>query len=45
MTLLWRAWRHQPFKALAYLIENKRKFLDVSADIMEYVDAIFFGDQ
>lgn len=25
-------------------IENKRNFLDVSADIMEYVDPIFFGD-
>jgi predicted ATP-dependent Lon-type protease len=25
-------------------IENKRNFLDVSADIMEHVDPIFFGD-
>jgi ATP-dependent Lon protease len=25
-------------------IENKRSFLDVSADIMEHVDPIFFGD-
>ena len=25
-------------------IENKRNFLDVSADIMEHVDLIFFGD-
>jgi ATP-dependent Lon protease len=25
-------------------IENKRSFLDVSADIMEYVDPIFYGD-
>jgi ATP-dependent Lon protease len=25
-------------------IENKRNFLDVSADIMEYVDPIFYGD-
>ena len=25
-------------------IENKRNFLDVSADIMEQVDPIFFGD-
>jgi len=25
-------------------IENKRDFLDVSADIMEHVDPIFFGD-
>ncbi len=25
-------------------IENKRNFLDVSADIVEYVDPIFFGD-
>ena len=25
-------------------IENKRNFLDVSADIMEYVDPIFFSD-
>ena len=25
-------------------IENKRNFVDVSADIMEHVDPIFFGD-
>jgi ATP-dependent Lon protease len=25
-------------------IENKRNFLDVSADIMERVDPIFYGD-
>ena len=25
-------------------IENKRNFLDVSADIMEHVDPIFYGD-
>jgi hypothetical protein len=25
-------------------IENRRNFLDVSADIMEHVDTIFFGD-
>ncbi len=25
-------------------IENKRNFLDVSADIVEHVDPIFFGD-
>jgi ATP-dependent Lon protease len=25
-------------------IENKRTFLEVSADIMEHVDPIFFGD-
>lgn len=25
-------------------IENKRSFLDVSADIMEHVDPIFYGD-
>lgn len=25
-------------------IENKRNFLDVSSDIMEHVDPIFFGD-
>jgi predicted ATP-dependent Lon-type protease len=25
-------------------IENKRNFLDVSADIMEHVDPSFFGD-
>ncbi len=25
-------------------IENKRSFLDVSADILEQVDPIFFGD-
>ena len=25
-------------------IENKRNFLDVSADIMEHVDPVFFGD-
>lgn len=25
-------------------IENKRNFLDVSADIMEYVDPVFYGD-
>jgi ATP-dependent Lon protease len=25
-------------------IENKRSFLDVSADIMEHVDSIFYGD-
>ena len=25
-------------------IENKRNFLDVSAEIMEHVDPIFFGD-
>jgi len=25
-------------------IENKRNFLDVSADILEHVDPIFFGD-
>ena len=25
-------------------IENKRNFLGVSADIMEHVDLIFFGD-
>ncbi len=25
-------------------IENKRNFLDVSADIMEQVDPIFYGD-
>ncbi len=25
-------------------IENKRNFLDVSADIMEHVDSIFYGD-
>lgn len=25
-------------------IENKRNFLDVSADIMEKVDPIFYGD-
>jgi ATP-dependent Lon protease len=25
-------------------IENKRNFLDLSADIMEHVDPIFFGD-
>jgi ATP-dependent Lon protease len=25
-------------------IENKRNFLDVSADIMEHVDPIFFSD-
>jgi len=25
-------------------IENKRNFLDVSSDIMEYVDPIFYGD-
>ena len=25
-------------------IENKRNFHDVSADIMEHVDPIFFGD-
>ena len=25
-------------------IENERNFLDVSADIMEHVDPIFFGD-
>jgi ATP-dependent Lon protease len=25
-------------------IENKRSFLDVSADIMEQVDPIFYGD-
>jgi ATP-dependent Lon protease len=25
-------------------IENKRNFLDVTADIMEHVDPIFFGD-
>jgi hypothetical protein len=25
-------------------IENKRSFLDVSADILEHVDPIFFGD-
>ena len=25
-------------------IENKRNFLDVSADIMEHVDPVFYGD-
>jgi ATP-dependent Lon protease len=25
-------------------MENKRNFLDVSADIMELVDPIFYGD-
>ncbi len=25
-------------------IENKRAFLDVSADIMEHVDPVFYGD-
>lgn len=25
-------------------IENKRNFLDVSADILEHVDQIFYGD-
>jgi ATP-dependent Lon protease len=25
-------------------IENKRNFLDVSSDIMEHVDPIFYGD-
>lgn len=25
-------------------IENKRSFLDVSADIMEHVDPVFYGD-
>ena len=25
-------------------IENKRNFLDVSADIMEQVDPVFYGD-
>jgi len=25
-------------------IENKRNFLDVSADIVEHVDPIFYGD-
>jgi ATP-dependent Lon protease len=25
-------------------IENKRQFLDVSADIMEHVDPVFFGE-
>ena len=25
-------------------IENKRSFLDVSSDIMEHVDPIFYGD-
>ncbi len=25
-------------------IENKRTFLEVSADIIEHVDPIFFGD-
>ena len=25
-------------------IENKRNFLDVSADILEHVDPVFFGD-
>jgi ATP-dependent Lon protease len=25
-------------------IENKRNFIDVSADIMEHVDPVFFGD-
>lgn len=25
-------------------IENKRNFLDMSADMMEHVDSIFFGD-
>ena len=25
-------------------IENKRNFLDVSADVVEHVDPIFYGD-
>ncbi|OGQ90165.1 MAG: hypothetical protein A2289_19900 [Deltaproteobacteria bacterium RIFOXYA12_FULL_58_15] len=25
-------------------IENKRNFLDVNADVMEYVDPIFYGE-
>ena len=25
-------------------IENKRSFLDVSSDIMEHVDPVFYGD-
>lgn len=25
-------------------IENKRNFLDVSADVMEAIDLIFYGD-
>ena len=25
-------------------IENKRNFLDVSADIVEHVDPVFYGD-
>ena len=32
------------FSSALIPIENKRNFLDVSADIVEHVDPIFFGD-
>jgi ATP-dependent Lon protease len=31
-------------KKVLILIENKRHFFDVSADILENVDPIFYGD-
>lgn len=36
--------RHNGAKKVLIPIENKRNFLDVSADILESVDAIFYGD-